>query len=481
MIINSTMLVEELKEEIKINFGFDVEILTTAGNIAGDKRRIRALCAHGEGVLPANISSDKLDSFIRRCKRKIGLHIVLSEISNTEEKKGRDTNLNFEELLSGSIPFKSTPNAIRSRLIGLFEQKNIQGLLNFNLSLINLINSKPAFYWLLPLSSKICDKLSDEEEFEVSFGISSYGLNINFDDLTLFFNETWDIASAEAQFQQAIDFKWFISLEEKEENTNGGSFISTLVHKCNSNISDFDDSTKSELLFNLGASVMWISAGYWCGQNEEDPEQTAEGLATLIWTVIESANFHNQTLNEYTNNLPHLLVNEALSIDPESYNSEENTEYQSYRDYAIDWKAVCSEIIEGSGFTIENSGPFGTGFLSESELQKEIISLSTPYGDIKLQNEKEFSCFDFPVKMNKQDFFLVKGLFRDDWRMPTSKELKEFFKLRENGDLNFDPDEAYICSDNDFDQITGVMFFDDGEFDIREGRLFAGKIRLVKK
>ena len=481
MIINSTMLVEELKEEIKINFGFDVEILTTAGNIAGDKRRIRALCAHGEGVLPANISSDKLDSFIRRCKRKIGLQIVLSEISSAEEKNEKDTNLNFEELLIGSISFKSTPKAILNKLIGLFEQKNIQGLLEFNLSLINLINSNPAFYWLLPLSSKICDKLSDEEELEVSFGISSYGLNINFADFTLFFNETWDVASAEAPFQQAKDFKWFTSEEEKEQNTNGGSFISALVSKFNSNIPDFDNSAKSELLFNLGASVMWISAGNWCSENEEEPEETAEGLATLIWSVIESANFEIQTLNEYTNELPHLLINEALSINVESYNSEENGDYQSYRDYAIDWKAVCLDIIEGSGFSIDNNGPFGTGFLSESELQKEILDLSTPNSIIKLKNDKEFSSLDIPVKITKQDFFLIKGLFRDEWRIPTSKEVKELFELRENNDLNFDLDEAYISSDNDFDQITGVMFFDDGEFDIRDGRLFAGKIRLVRK
>ena len=30
------------------------------------------------------------------------------------------------------------------------------------------------------------------------------------------------------------------------------------------------------------------------------------------------------------------------------------------------------------------------------------------------------------------------------------------------------------------DQKTGVLFFDDGEFDVRTNRLFAGKVRLIK-
>jgi hypothetical protein len=38
-----------------------------------------------------------------------------------------------------------------------------------------------------------------------------------------------------------------------------------------------------------------------------------------------------------------------------------------------------------------------------------------------------------------------------------------------------------FCSlDNSDTFSTGVLFFDDGEFDIRTNKIFAGKIRLVK-
>jgi hypothetical protein len=474
MKISSTTQVEEIKDVVSLQYKKSVEVLTPSGNIAGDKRRVRALTSKEDVEFPVEIESSNFDSFIRQCKRKLGLKIILSR--GNPESKDLMSNTNASGFDLGNLLYNQIPEYLLRALNAHFKQKNFSGCVEFNKSLIQFINSNLQYYWLSPLATKVFERISDDDEVDFSYTLSTFGLNINHNDLTVYFDESRDVINAEAFFEQAKDFKWYITEEDREERVNGGNFIEAVLKKNNATLGDFEDPTKREYLFNLCISTFFISSAKF--QSESDDFE--EGFSTLIWTVLESVGFEHEVLNEFTNHLPVFVIENLKGEDIENYNSEENSEYQSYRGYATDWKAIASSIFEGSGFEIIDNGILGSGFLDEKELETTIVKITNSDDLVMLPSGSLMSIVDLPVeKMTIVDFKMIQHVFPENWVIPNSNELKEMYQLKLTGDYIFDDDEAYISSEDLNVFSTGVLFFDDGEFDERNGKLYAGKIRLV--
>jgi hypothetical protein len=469
MKINATTLVEELKKEFKYQYDKDIAVHTPIGNIAGDRRKVRALTSKENVEFPVHIDSENAEDFIRQCKRKMGLKLTISE------KNSESADFTLED-----IDYSSVQQKLSSFLQEVFEKKDTKGCVEFNKRLVQFVNNNPHYYWLLYMTDQTLNTLGDIDKYDFQYSLSYFGLTINKEDFTIYFDENFDVLNAEAPFEQTKDFKWYSSLENKESKQDGGSFVHAILQKTSHNESDFALGDKSDYLFNFGISSFYISASNWIENSDLDSEDVVDGLATMIWTVLGSAGWENETLNEYTNLLPIFVVENLLGINTEEYNSEENDNYSSYRDYVIDWKSVAENIFEGPGFPINDNGPLGFGYLSEDNLQAYFAELTSESAIHTLPSGKEVAHKDLDEKMTIIDYMMICDVLKDGWRIANSSELKEMYSLKDNSSLNFDSDEAYISLDNLETFATGVLFFDDGEFDVRTNRLFAGKVRLIK-
>jgi hypothetical protein len=480
MKINSTTQVDEIKQTLKTLFNKNIEVLTTSGNIAGDNRKVRALTSNENVEFPVVIQSESFDGFLRQCKRRLGLKIIIPKTSKEAIESLINSQSNTFEI--GNLNFQQIPDYFMRLFSILLKQKNYSGCVELNRSLIQFVNANIQYYWLLPLASRVFDIVGDDEEIDFTYSISWFGLNVDHDKLTVVFDEVRDIINAEAPFEQAKDFKWYISEKDREERINGDTFIAAVLKKNNAKMEDFEDPIKSELLFNLCISTFCISSEKWINNCQSESEDLVESLATLYWTVIESVGSENQVLNEFTNHLPIFVIENLIGEEIENYNSEENSEYSSYRDYSIDWKAVAASIHEGAGFGINDYGPLGAGFCNSDELESSIGQITNTENLVALKSGSYMGSKDLPSnKMSIVDFLMIQHFFGDSWLMPTSAELKEMYDLRANDDYNFELSECYISSENPNVLSTGVLFFDDGEFDERNGKIFAGKIRMVKR
>jgi hypothetical protein len=469
MKINASTLVEELKKEIKSKYDKEIVVYTPIGNIAGDRRKIRALASKENVEFPVQIDSEDYEDFIRQCKRKMGLKLTISE-----------KNYESSDFILEDIDYSSAQQKLTSFLQGVFERKDTKGCVELNKRLVQFVNNNPHFYWLLYMTDQTLNTLSDIDKYDFQYGLSYFGLTISKEDFTIYFDENFDIINAEAPFEQTKDFKWYSSLENKESKHDGGSFVHAILQKTSCKESDFTSSDKSDYLFNFGISCFYISASNWIKNSDLDSEDVVDGLATMIWTVLGSAGMENESLNEYTNLLPIFVVENLLGINTEEYNSEENENYSSYRDYVIDWKSVAENIFEGPGFPIYDNGPLGFGYIGGNNLQAYFASLTSDSAVHTLPSGKEVANSDLGGKMTIIDYMVISDALQHGWRIANSEELKEMYSVKDNGSLNFDSDGAYISLDNPEIFSTGVMFFDDGEFDVRTNKLFAGRIRLIK-
>ncbi len=469
MKINATTLVEELKTEFKTLYNKDIVVMTQIGNLAGDRRKIRALVTKENIEFPVIIESDSAEGFIRNCKRKIGLKLTILE------KNSESTVLNFE-----NINYTSGHQKLTSFLQEIFENKDTKRCVSFNKSLIQFINQNPHFYWLLSMTDQILYHLDDSGNYDFSYNLSYFGLTIKKEDLTIYFDEKYDVVNAMAPFEESKDFKWYSSCENKDSKINGGSFIDAILQKTGCSESDFEKPEKSEFLFNFGISSFYISAGLWVENSDLDTEDIVDGIAKMFWTVLGSAGMENETLNEYTNLLPIFIVENLLGISTEEYNSEENENYSRYRDYVIDWKSIAENIFEGPGFPSNDNGPLGFGPQNRDELNQYFLKLTDENSSQILPSGKRIAQYDLDKKMTIIDYMIISEFIPKDWRIAHNQELKEMYEMKDNESFNFDLEEAYISLDNSDTFSTGVLFFDDGEFDIRTNKIFAGKIRLVK-
>jgi len=469
MKINATTLVEELKKEFKYQYDKDIAVHTPIGNIAGDRRKVRALTSKENVEFPVHIDSENAEDFIRQCKRKMGLKLTISE------KNSESADFTLED-----IDYSSVQQKLTSFLQEVFEKKDTKGCVEFNKRLVQFVNNNPHYYWLLYMTDQTLNTLGDIDKYDFQYSLSYFGLTINKEDFTIYFDENFDVLNAEAPFEQTKDFKWYSSLENKESKQDGGSFVHAILQKTSHNESDFALGDKSDYLFNFGISSFYISASNWIENSDLDSEDVVDGLATMIWTVLGSAGMENETLNEYTNLLPIFVVENLLGINTEEYNSEENENYSSYRDYVIDWKSVAENIFEGPGFPINDNGPLGFGDIGGDNLQDYLASLTSDSSIHTLPSGKVVANSDLGGKMTIIDYMVISDVLQDGWRIADSEELKEMYSVKDNSSLNFDNDEAYISLDNPETFSTGVLFFDDGEFDVRTNKLFAGMIRLIK-
>jgi len=473
MKINATTLVEELKKEFNSLYNLNIEVLTQHRNIAGNGRKIKALLSREDVEFPVNIESESADGFIRQCKRKMGLKLLVSE------EAVHSASFDFNE-----INFRSTPKRLLTYLTETFKSKDLLGCISFNKNLVNYVNTNPQCYWLLFAAEQTLNNLANEDAYDFNFSLSYFGLNIRKEDLTLYFDEKYDAINSRAPFEEVRDFKWYSSSENKENQIDGGSFVKALLDKTKYTESDFEDSVKCAYLFNFGISSFYVSAGNWTDNNEADSDDVVDGLATMIWTVLGSAGWENETLNEYTNSLPVFVVEDLLGIETDDYNSETNEDCSSYRDYVIDWRSVAENIFEGPGFPCQDNGPLGSGVMKGEEITAFVNDL-TKHAPKILSNGKKIASQDLPEKMSIIDYQMISDLFPEGWRMPNNAELKELHSLKENKELNLDLEEVYISTDDIAASVTGILFFDDGEF--REERAagssrspFAGKIRLIQ-
>ena len=330
MKISSTTQVEEIKDLVTRQYKKSIEVLTPSGNIAGDKRKVRALTSKEDVEFPVEIESANCDSFIRQCRRKLGLKIVLSKGGAESTELIFKTNASAFEI--ENLAFNQFPDYFLRSLNLLLREKNFSGCVSFNKSLVQFINSNIQYYWLAPLASMVLGRIADDDDVDFSYTLSTFGLNINHNDLTVYFDESRDVINAEAFFEQAKDFKWYITEEDREERVNGDNFIEAVLKKNNATLGDFEDPSKREYLFNLCISTFFISSAKF--QSESDDFE--EGFSTLIWTVLESVGSEHEVLNEFTNHLPVFVIENLKGEDIENYNSEENREYQRYRAYAPD-------------------------------------------------------------------------------------------------------------------------------------------------
>ena len=469
MKINASTLVEELKKEFNSIYNENITVMTQIGNIAGDRRKIRALISKENIEFPVVIESETAEGFIRQCKRKIGLKISIGE------KKSESSEFTLEE-----IDYSSAHEKLVSFLTEVFKKKDTKSCVEFNKKLIRFINENPHYYWVLYMTDRILHMLDDTENYDFNYNLSYFGLTINKEDFTLYFDEKYDFLNAEAPFEQAKDFRWYSSVENKESTRNGGTFINALLQKTGSAESDFEQTEKSNYLFNFGITSFYVSAGYWIDNSELESEEITEGIATMIWTILESAGIENETLNEYTNLLPIFIAENLLGIDTEEYNSEENENFSSYRDYSIDWKAIADNIFEGPGFPINDNGPLGNGPMNQNELDQYLSELTNETSTYGLPSGKRIANKDLPEKMTIVDFAVISEVIPSGWRIANNDDLKEMYTVKDKAEFNFDIEEVYISLDNLDTLATGVLFFDDGEFDVRTNKLFAGKVRLIR-
>jgi hypothetical protein len=108
MRILATMPVSELKELIKEEFNASVDVYTTSGNIAGDNRKIKALCSNENIAWPINIETKNLTLLKKKLARELGLNIsIVSENTDSqksaEKSKIKNPNKKFTIKIGGRI------------------------------------------------------------------------------------------------------------------------------------------------------------------------------------------------------------------------------------------------------------------------------------------------------------------------------------------------------------------------------------------
>jgi hypothetical protein len=83
MKINATMSVSEFRQLVKEKFNSEIEVYTSKNNVAGENRKIKALCTKENTEWPVEINTNSIQDLISMLKRKLGLSI--SEIENNSK------------------------------------------------------------------------------------------------------------------------------------------------------------------------------------------------------------------------------------------------------------------------------------------------------------------------------------------------------------------------------------------------------------
>jgi len=106
MKLNATMSVSKFRLLVKETFNTEIEVYTSKNNVAGENRKIKALCSKENADWPLDINANSIQDLISMLKRKLGLSI--SEVENNSEKiksiKSKDVEVKkFTIKISGRI------------------------------------------------------------------------------------------------------------------------------------------------------------------------------------------------------------------------------------------------------------------------------------------------------------------------------------------------------------------------------------------
>lgn len=118
--------------------------------------------------------------------------------------------------------------------------------------------------------------------------------------------------------------------------------------------------------------------------------------------------------------------------------------------------------------------------MNQNELDQYLSELTNETSIYGLPSRKRIANKDLPEKMTIVDFAVISEVIPSGWRIANNDDLKEMYTVKDKAEFNFDIEEVYISLDNLDTLATGVLFFDDGEFDVRTNKLFAGKVRLIR-
>ena len=89
---------------------------------------------------------------------------------------------------------------------------------------------------------------------------------------------------------------------------------------------------------------------------------------------------------------------------------------------------------------------------------------------------------DLDIYVNFHDFKLDPTLKNEGWRLPSLEELKEMYKIHQQGKYNF-KDDRYMSADYDQPYYNWILNFEDGttrHVDITESHWGRANIRLVR-